>query len=639
MFRRVLFHPGGLARLATSAVAAAGEGVTLRPFRADAWSLAADEVGLLLADGSLLPALAEPPPSNVGQAADRIALLFVGGAPEAVDRFWSARVSFVLPEGAGQAHVARAVASLLRLLEDRARGARDRRALLTRQGEIQALVDVGLALSAETDRDRLLETILARARTLTSAEAGSLYLVEPGAAGPALRFARAQNDAIRAEFPSAVLPLDSSSIAGFVAGSGEIVNLADVRQLPDGAPYRFDPAFDERHGYQTRSVLAVPMTTPGGRTVGVLQLINRKQRVIADGAITAFIRSEVVPFDAGNAEIARALAAQAAVAVENRLLTESIRALFEGFVEASVTAIEQRDPATSGHSHRVARLTCALAETVSRTGAGPYAAWEATPERLRELRYAAVLHDFGKVGVREEVLVKARKLSPAAFAVLRARFDQAALAAAAEVWEDAARGRISAGEAPAAIEARRRALEAGWELVERANAPAVLPREVREELEGLSGLAFRNTRGERAALLEPAELECLAIAQGSLTPSERVEIESHVTQTHRFLSKIPWTRDLGRVPEWAHAHHEKLDGSGYPRKLRAEGIPPEVRMLTICDIYDALAARDRPYKRAVDPRRALDILGGEAHRGAIDADLLRIFVEGQIYRIIEAPGP
>jgi HD-GYP domain-containing protein (c-di-GMP phosphodiesterase class II) len=633
VFRRVLFDSGAPVRFAADAV-------ERRPFRADAWALAPDEVGVVLADVPLWPALAEPPPSNVGEAADRVALLILGNRLDAValDPFWTARVCFALPESSTEAHFRRAVDSLHRLLEDRTRGARDRRALLARQSEIRALIDVGVALSAETDPERLLETILTRARTLTAADAGSLYLLETAGGVEALRFARAQNDSARIEFQTSLLPLDSSSIAGYVARSGQAVQLADARQLPEGVPYRFDAGFDEKHGYRTRSVLAVPMTTPDGRTVGVLQLVNRKRRVIPDGAVTAFIRSEVVPFEESHAEVARSLAAQAAVAVENRRLAESIRTLLEGFVEASVTAIEQRDPATSGHSHRVARLTCALAEAAGRETSGPYGSFQASPEELRELRYAAVLHDFGKVGVREEVLVKACKLSPAAFAVLRARFELAALAAAAEIWEDAARGRRPAAEAPSAIDARRRALERAWEIVERANSPTVLPRDVQQDLEALAGLTY-SVDGAAAPLVAPAELACLSIPKGSLTAPERAEIESHVAQTFRFLSKIPWTRDLARVPEWAHAHHEKLDGSGYPRRLRADTIPPPVRMLTICDIFDALAARDRPYKRAVETERALEILGAEASRGALDGELLRIFVEAGVYRVIEEPGP
>jgi HD-GYP domain-containing protein (c-di-GMP phosphodiesterase class II) len=628
-FRRVLFF-GPLTAPIASLVAR--DGVECRPFRPGTWAVGPDEVAVLVADRLMSPSLAVPPPPGFGEGADRLAIVRVGDGGTAPDPFWSARLLFTLPDAVAQPHLTTAIRAALRTIEERARAVRDRRSLLARQSEIQALVEVGIALSAETDREKLLATILSRARALTGAEGGSLYLVEPQGESEVLRFALAQNDAIAAPFAETALPLDDASIAGFVARTGLALNLPDARSLPAEAPYRFDPGFDQRHGYRTRSVLAVPLRTLDGRVTGVLQLINRKRLVLPDGAITAYIRAEVVPFDSSNEEVARSLAAQAAVALENRRLTEAIGSLFEGFVEAAVTAIEQRDPTTSGHSQRVARLTCALAEATDRTDTGPYAGLAIGREEMRELRYAAVLHDFGKVGVREDVLLKARKLSPGAFALLRARFDEAFLAAAAELWERSARGELPASAAEAALEERRRALSRGWQAVVRANEPSVLRRETGEELAALSGLAFRDSSGTLTPLLAPEELASLSVSLGSLTPEERTEIESHVSQTYRFLAKIPWTRDLSRVAHWAYGHHEKLDGSGYPRRLTAEAIPPPVRMLTICDIFDALAARDRPYKSAVPAERAVEILAEEARRGTIDAELLRIFLEAGVWR-------
>jgi HD-GYP domain-containing protein (c-di-GMP phosphodiesterase class II) len=628
-FRRVLFFGPLTAPIANHV---ARDGVDCRPFQPGTWNVGADEVAVLVADRVMSPSLAAPPPPGFGEGADRLAIVRVGDGGPAPDPFWSARLLFTLPDAVAQPHLTTAIRAALRVIEERARAARDRRSLLARQNEIQALVEVGIALSAETDREKLLSTILSRARALTGAEAGSLYLVETEEKRETLRFALAQNDAIAVPFTETALPLDDSSIAGFVARSGRALNLPDARNLPPDASYRFDAGFDERHGYRTRSVLAVPLRTLDGRVTGVLQLINRRRLVLPDGAITAYMRSEVLPFDASNEELARSVAAQAAVALENRRLTEAIASLFEGFVEAAVTAIEQRDPTTSGHSQRVARLTCTLAEATDRTDTGPYAGLLIGREEMRELRYAAVLHDFGKVGVREDVLLKARKLSPATFALLRARFDEAFLAAAAELWERAARGELTASVAEASLDERRRALLRGWQAVERANEPSVLGRETGEELAALSVLSFRDSSGTVTPLLAPEELASLSVSLGSLTPEERAEIESHVSQTYRFLAKIPWTRDLSRVAQWAYGHHEKLNGSGYPRRLTAEAIPPPVRMLTICDIFDALAARDRPYKSAVPAERAVEILAEEARRGTIDSELLRIFVEAGVWR-------
>lgn len=627
-FQRVLFHGKSVGELL---FLLPEEKLKTRPFDAGAWRLADDEVGLLLADAAVATALTVPPPAGIGEAADRMGVIVLGDGLTAADPFWSARVFFSLPQGAASLHLARAVKSVCRILEDRAVSARARRSLAERTDEIRALVEVGVALAAERDPQKLLETILTRARGLTQADAGSLYLIEPGPAGDVLKFVNAQNDSVNFEFKERTLPLDDSSIAGFVARTGAPLNLPDVYRLAPDAPYRFDPGFDRRYGYTSRSMLAVPMTTPQGRTIGVLQLLNRTRRVLPRGGDTGFMRLEVEPFDDANVELAKSFAAQAAVAVENRRLTENIRRLFDGFVRASVTAIEQRDPTTSGHSERVSRLSCRLAEIAGGAAHGPYAAFRIDAEQLRELRYAAVLHDFGKIGVREQVLVKARKLPPMGRELIRSRFDQAILSSAAEIWESASREKWSERRVAEAMAERQGTLERAWRVVQKADEPSLLAAEVSAEIARLAELTYRDASGAEAPLVTVEEIAFLSIPKGSLTAEERREIESHVTQTFRFLSNIPWTPDLSRVPDWAYAHHEKLDGTGYPRRLVASEIPVLVRALTISDIYDALAARDRPYKKAVPNDRALDILRAEAKRGLIDTDLLDLFIEAKVF--------
>jgi len=306
--------------------------------------------------------------------------------------------------------------------------------VLTRQ--LQELNRIGAALSAERDTGRLLELILTKARSITDSAAGSLYVVEnipveedPDLRRPPtddpdpirrLRFTVAQNDTVSLPFKEAVLEITERSIAGYVALTGETVMLDDAYVLPKGVPYVFNRSFDELTGYRTRSVLAVPMRTPKGHIVGVLQLINS----IAGGA--------VVPFSETQSAMMVSLASQAAVALENSHLYQEIQQLFEGFVRASVVAIESRDPATSGHSFRVANLTVALAEAADRADSGPLAPVKFSRDDLRTIRYASLLHDFGKVGVREEILVKARKLHPAQRDRVRDRFR---LAKRTKEWE------------------------------------------------------------------------------------------------------------------------------------------------------------------------------------------------------------
>ncbi|MDE3154026.1 MAG: GAF domain-containing protein, partial [Acidobacteriota bacterium] len=283
--------------------------------------------------------------------------------------------------------------------------------------QLDELNRIGAALAAERDTAKLLDLILARARAITGSDAGSLYLVAPmdgsdpddAEAPHELRFAVAQNDSVDLPFRFSGLGITDRSIAGYVALTGRTVRLDDAYDLPPGVPYTFNPAFDEAAGYRTQSVLAVPMRTPKGNIVGVVQLIN----ATADGAVIAYSERHEA--------LARSLASQAAVAVENSQLYASIQRLFEGFVRASVVAIESRDPATSGHSFRVANLTVAFAEAVDRADSGELAAVRFSREEMRTLRYASLLHDFGKVGVREDVLVKAKKLYPAQHALIRER--------------------------------------------------------------------------------------------------------------------------------------------------------------------------------------------------------------------------
>lgn len=514
------------------------------------------------------------------------------------------------------------------------------RAALAR--EVTDLTETGIRLLTEREREVLLELILSQARRLTAADAASLYLVESDATGPArLVFSLTQNESrpdIR--LSSFTLPLDSSSLAGHAACTGEPLVLDDVYQLPASAPYTFNPAIDASSGYRTKSMLVIPMPNQSGAVIGVLQLINRKPpecRVFRDAAE---VEAMALPFDPRTVDLARALAGQAAVSIENAQLHDSIERLFEGFVRAAVAAIEQRDPATSGHSERVAIMTCALAEAADRETCGRFADFRMGRKEQRALRYAALLHDVGKIGVREQVLVKARKLYPGELRAIELR--HALLRKVAEwryqrelnrfLYE---RGRddfdITERKLREQLQCTQRRLDAGLALVRRANEPTVLPAEEIAGLDGLLEPGFEGPDGTAVPLLTPAEAAALRVRQGSLGDDEWTEIRNHAVWTWEFLNRIPWTPDLGSVAEIARGHHEKLDGSGYPNGVSGDDIPLLTRMMTIADIYDALTAADRPYKRAIPAGAAIDILQDEAHQGRLDADLVRLFTEARIY--------
>jgi HD-GYP domain-containing protein (c-di-GMP phosphodiesterase class II) len=372
----------------------------------------------------------------------------------------------------------------------------------------------------------------------------------------------------------------------------------------------------------------------------VLQLINRKRPGAPRRLTAANVPQEVIPFDAEIVELMRSLAAQAAVAVENNLLYESIERLFEGFVTAAVTAIEQRDPTTSGHSFRVADLTVELAKVVDRIDSGPYREVRFTADQVKEIRYASLLHDFGKVGVREQVLVKEKKLYPLQLDTIRARFDFAVKSVENEANKRKIdylleHGRDGYEEFAARVDEETQAeaarLQKDFVFVAQSNEPTVLPEGEFQYLQKIVEMEFEDLRGVRRRLVNPEEARILSIRKGNLDAGERQEIESHVTHTFHFLQKIPWTKDLSNVANIAYAHHEKLNGRGYPRKLSAAEIPVQSRMMTVSDIYDALTANDRPYKRAVPTERALDILKMETNDGLLDGSLVSLFIEARVF--------
>lgn len=512
------------------------------------------------------------------------------------------------------------------------------------RSHLRELNKIGMALMSERDPDRLLGLILTQARRLTTSDAGSLYLVEEAeeeGGGPKLHFLRAQNDSIPdLPDPDFTLPLDRTSVAGYAALTGEPLILDDAYRIPEEEPYALNRAFDEEYGYRAKSMLVVPMIDHRGRRVGVLQLINRKADPDAVIRTEEDARRHVLPYGEREVELVQSLAGQAAVSIENGRLYQEIEDLFEGFIKAAVTAIDQRDPATSGHSVRVTELTCGLAEAVDRQTEGRFADVRFSRDEMKELRYSGLLHDFGKVAVREEVLTKRRKLPPAMWSRLESRFDRIRDVLRGRFEKDRAayleeRGRGGYREWLEERRARLREeldrVDRYWEVVSDANRPRPLPEEGPEVLEEIREATVRSPSGEEIPFLTGEELHYLRIRRGSLDEDEMEQIRSHVIHGYDFLQEIPWTDELSRVDDIMIGHHEKLGGGGYPRGVEADEIPLETRMMTVADIFDALTASDRPYKTAMPVERALDILRMEADDGALDPDVVELFIEEGVY--------
>jgi HD-GYP domain-containing protein (c-di-GMP phosphodiesterase class II) len=536
--------------------------------------------------------------------------------------------------------------------------------------QISRLLDIGQALSAERDHDVLLARILKEARLLACCDAASIFLIDRrndnGGASvngniqnavadsseasrsvvsksvPELVFKLTQNDSIDFHFEEQRFSLDHHSVAGYSASTGSIVNLDDVYHLPPSSIYQFNASFDQSMNYRTRSMLVIPMCNHLGKVIGVIQFINRKHDINIALSTPEIALKETIKFDQKIIPILQALASQAAVAIENNVLIDRVNALFDGFVKASVRAIEQRDPTTSGHSFRVAELTCALAETTHQCDVGQFKEIQFSSDEMRELRFAALLHDFGKVGVREHVLTKAKKLSPEAYGefIYRIAWEKERIS---NYYLSQKFSLLKKQQLSSAIEEKLTLEEASklqrlnnyMQAVADANEPSILSEGTFEHLKQIKEYVIEDVNGNSRGLIDELEFGALSIKRGSLTADERVEIESHVSHTIEFLKTIPWTPELSNVPKIAGAHHEKLNGCGYPRGLKKEEIPVGAKIMTVCDIFDALTAKDRPYKAAVPLDRALLILKNEVECGHIDSELVEMFCQTRIYEVLD----
>ena len=526
---------------------------------------------------------------------------------------------------------------------------------------IEQLLAIGTALSSSNDLTELLHLILSKSREITCSDAGSLYLIDRSDTPHKLLFKISQNDSLpSAPFQEFAMPLTHKSLAGYVALTGQSLNLPDAYLLPPGVPYQLDRSFDTTMPYRTCSVWVLPMQDQDRDIIGVLQLINRK--VKPNIVLTTENAMELTqPYSEWEERIVRSLASQAAISIERNQLQESIENLFEGFVRASVQIIEARDPTTSGHSERVAELTVRLSEEASSISVGPLRSIHFSDRQIQEIRYAALLHDFGKVGIPEAILGKRKKLYPEQLELIRHRFALARRTLEMECAQTKFkyllehpshehRDDTSSGcshcqslkQFDSQLTQTIETLNYYWEFIQELNEPDVVLRrdvqafseETAAQLAGLAQYTYRDIDGVTKPLISEAEMAQLLIPRGTLTTQERLGIEAHVTHTYHFLKRIPWTKHLKDVPIIAYGHHEKLDGTGYPQGLKQDEISIQSQMLTIADIYDALTASDRPYKRRLPLDTALKILRQEAAKNKINSDLVELFEQRQVFSVV-----
>ncbi len=523
----------------------------------------------------------------------------------------------------------------------------DKQAATETLENVKHVLSISRELNQVRDVNRLLDLILAKAIAVTKSDAGSIYVVEPESEGKEalLVFKICKNSSTILNLSEFKMPINDQSIVGNSVLHAATINIPDLYSLnkdPDKNPYhaRHDVSWDEKNNYECHSMLSIPIFDISHDVIGVIQLINRKHGEDPLKSKEDF-KNRVTPFADTDVEYGEIVAHQAGIALENAMLTEEKEKLFEGFVDASVKAIEQRDPTTSGHSHRVAKLTLDMAEIINKTPNGIYGSTYFNESQLKEIEYASLLHDFGKLGVREQVLLKAKKLYgwqlenlEERFELIRSRYEIDHLNEVIKYLKTPQMFPPGLGmkHFQSEFKAKVQELDRYFETIMKSNEPSVLEQGNFELLKDIANLSFNDSKTKNRPFLLADELKALSISRGSLTPEEFSEIQSHVTHTYEFLRKIPWGKDLSNVPNIAAKHHEKLDGSGYPNSAEATEIPIQSRIMTISDIFDALTASDRPYKKAVPVERALDIIEMEVKSGKCDPDLFKIFIESKCYR-------
>ena len=511
---------------------------------------------------------------------------------------------------------------------------------------LEQLNDIGAALSQERNLDRLLEKILVAAQTISHADGGSLYLVEEG---KRLRFAIMRNDTLKIalggtsgnDIPFYPIQLyrdgkpNNSMVAAYAAINQRTVNIADA-YTEAGFDFSGTRQFDQKTGYRSKSFLTVPMKNHEGEIIGVLQLINS----------LASDTREILPFSEADQRLAESLASQAAIALSNRALIVQLEELFESFIVLINTAIDEKSPYTGGHCQRVPMLTLMLAEAVNETGEGPLASFTMTDSDRYELKIAGMLHDCGKVTTPVHVVDKSTKLETIfdRINLIDTRFE--VLKRDAEI--QALRERLALAEDPGVDEMGRRGRQYGIdqalrersrqydedrEFLRRCNIGGeYMPPEAQARVHEIGrGYRWTDPSGHIANFLSEDEITNLTIARGTLTPEERETINHHIVATIKMLEALPWPKHLHNVPEYAGGHHERMDGKGYPRGLVREQMSVQARVMGIADIFEALTAKDRPYKHGKTLSESLKILGWFKENGHIDPDLFDIFVRGKVY--------
>jgi len=503
--------------------------------------------------------------------------------------------------------------------------------------KIKRLADIGIALSAEKDIEKLLQMIVDEATDFTNADGGTLYILEDGQLHFKIMLNKSMNFRAGGTSNNPInLPpvkLDPHNVSANSAITGETINIPDVYEA-EGFDFTGPRKYDEATGYRSKSMLVVPMENQDAEIIGVLQLLNTIDPQ----------SGEVVAFHDENVALTRSLASQAAVAITNTRLIQDMEDLFNAFVQVMATAIDERSPYTGGHIRRVAELGELMCDVINNTNAGKFKEVNFSPDERKEMMVAGWMHDVGKVTTPVHIMDKSTKLETISDSVelVKARF-KLIDAVIKNVWLEkkttlletaAPKEEIQKGEAD--LKEKLEKLQDDLEFLVKSNMGGEFMSDDKLERVKSIGESVFLINGEENRYLTDNEIENLCIRKGTLLDSERKLMQDHVVVTAKMLNQIPFTKSLSRVPEFASGHHECVDGSGYPLGLKGDELSLGARILNLVDFYEALSASDRPYKKAMPIEKVLSILQAEADHGKIDSDLLALFFKERVWELYEA---
>lgn len=506
---------------------------------------------------------------------------------------------------------------------------------------IKQLTTIGLALSAEKNINKLLEIILEYARDLSHADAGTLYILDDDEKH--LRFEIMQNDTMKTkmggtsgvEISLPKVPLyvnekpNHSNVSSYTALTGETVNIPDVYEAK-GFDFTGPKEYDAATGYRSKSMLVIPMKNHENKIIGVLQLLNSK--IPETGKVADFSKEYV--------DLVASLASQAAVALTNTQLIQDLENLLYAFIKSIATAIDEKSPYTGGHINRVVDLTMMMAEAINKTDQGPLGGAFFSKDELEELRLAAWMHDVGKITTPEYVVDKASKLETifnriklveTRFHMIAKSIENEYLQRKIELMQNQTGDEANIERLDEELAVQLKSLKDDFNFVKECNQSVEFMSDDKiDRIKEIATKTFISPEGEQPYLTEE-EVENLCIRKGSLTEKERKTIENHASMTKKMLNELPFPVKLARVSEYASSHHEKLDGSGYPLGLSEKELPLQSRIMVIADIFEALTAKDRPYKKPMNLSQAIKILGFLKKDKHIDPDIHDLFLERRLF--------